>query len=371
MCYTGGISPIRGGGIASVILNVVDETEDEINYTLVTSFDEIDLHEALSIYDATVRIVSLRSWNNALLNSIMYALNAPTSGFDIVHFHNLPMGRSLIYALKLHFKGVGLVFSHHFRRESTKYFPFNHRSGAEYYRLSFNYLSKIWRRIIVNSKFMLRDLKRYGDCVSKAAVIPNGVNIEKIQKSQPISLAGDPSFLFIGHLQWHKGVDILLRAFNLLLKKKSFGKAHLHLVGSGRMKPHYKDFVRRKKISNRVHFWGSLPQNLVFRLLKGCDIFVLPSRSEGSPIVLLEAMAAEKPIISTNVGGIPEILAHNRNALMIQPKETELVRAMEYLMENEDLMRAFSKNNRKDIVPFSWRNVCEKYVNLYESIANL
>jgi len=137
------------------------------------------------------------------------------------------------------------------------------------------------------------------------------------------------------------------------------------------MKTYYQNFAYRKKIEDRVHFWGPLPQKAVFRLLKSCDIFVLPSRSEGSPIVLLEAMAAEKPIISTDVGGVQEILAHNRNAFLVQPKETELSRAMKCLAENEDLRKTFSKNNRKDVIPFSWKYISQKYVDLYRSIANI
>ena len=373
MClvHIGGITPIRGGGIASVISNVVNETTDKIDYTLLTSFDKRDFFEAKSFYPPSIQIVGLRSSGNVIANGLRYLREAPCDKFDIVHFHNLPFGRSLMYALKLHVKGVSLVFSHHLRREDIQSFPSNHIVGVGYYQFCFNNLSKIWRKIIVNSKFMLSDLKRFKACISKAVVIPNGVSIEKIQKSQPLSLAGNPSFLFVGHLEWHKGIDILLQAFDRLLKKKSFQKAHLHLVGTGRMKSYYEDFVCEKKLSDKVHFWNSLSQNVVFRLLKSCDIFVLPSRYEAFGIVLLEAMAAEKPIISTKVGGIPEMLTHNRNALLIQPKQTELTRAMEYLSQNEGLMKAFSKNNRKDVAPFSWKNVSEKYVQLYKSIVNV
>jgi len=199
MCHTAGISPTVGGGIASVISDVINETKHEVNYTLITTFNERDLNDARLIYDSTIRIVSLKPSNNPVLNYLMYLLKAPTKGFDIVHFHGLPFGRSSPYALKLHLKGLSLILSHHYKMENTRYFPFNHRIGIEYYQLSFNRLSKIWRRIIVSSKFMLRDLERYSNCLSKGVVVPNGVNIEKIQKSQPFSLTGNPSFLFLGH----------------------------------------------------------------------------------------------------------------------------------------------------------------------------
>jgi glycosyltransferase involved in cell wall biosynthesis len=217
---------------------------------------------------------------------------------------------------------------------------------------------------------MLRDLECNNDYPSKAVVIPNGVNIEEIQSSQCLPLVGDPSFLYVGHLEWHKGVDILLGAFKQLSEREGFHNAHLHLVGSGRMETLARNFVITKNLVERVHFWGTQSQEMVFRLLKGCDILVLPSRHEASPVVLLEAMAAGKPIISTNIGGIPEMLADGRNALLVRPSQGELTKAMQYLKENGDLLKLFSRNNRKDVSLYSWKHVSEKYVKLYRSIAD-
>jgi glycosyltransferase involved in cell wall biosynthesis len=373
--HTLGITPTTAGGIGSVISNIVNKTKDEINYTLLTTYDYRDDVEARVVYGSKAHIVRLNASNarmrNVFLDSLAYLLRAPTSMIDIVHFHDLPFGRNLPYAAKLHAKGVKMVFSYHYNRETTKYFPMNHRVGIGYYRFFFKHSSRIWEKIVVNSKYMLDDLKCHGNFSSKAIVIPNGVDIEAHQAASLITLAGNPSFLYAGHMEPHKGVDILLGAFKQLSKKQGFENAHLHLVGSGSMEPEYKKRVQMENLHMRVHFWGARSQGLVSRLMKSCDIFVLPSRQEASPIVLLEAMAAERPIISTNIGGIPEMLKHGRNALLIRPEQSKLAAAMEALGGNENLMKVFSRNNKNDVQAFSWDNIAKAYVRLYRSIAEV
>lgn len=350
-----------------MISNVVNETRDYVNYTLVTSFNERDLEEAQIIYGSKVRILALKS-NNFASACLSFLLKAPARGFDIVHFHDLPFGRSLPYFLKLFLRGINLVLSYHYNPETTKIFPLNYKAGMKYYRFCFKRFSKAWRRIIVNSKYVQNDLSRYRDAFSKTTVIPNGVNVEVIQKSRPAPLDGNPSFLYVGHLEWHKGVDILLHAFKDLSERQGFKNAHLHLVGSGRMERWCKEFVHKRKLNKKVHFWGIQPQNVVFSFLKGCDVFILPSRHEAFPIVLLEAMAAEKPIISTNVGGVPEILKHGRNALLINPDHTNLANAMQQLKEDMELMKILAENNKRDVAKFSWRDISRRYLDLYGSI---
>lgn len=374
MSHTVGITPIAGGGIGSVISNIVNKTKDEINYTLLTTYNYRDAVEARAIYGGKVRIIRLNASKNAFLDSLRYLLRAPTSALDIVHFHDLPMGRSLPYAMKLHAKDVKMIFSYHYDPETTNYLAMNYlamtrRVGIGYYHFFFKHSSRIWDKIVVNSKYMFDGLKRYGDLSSKTIVIPNGVDIEGHQAASSIRIAGDPSFLYVGHMERHKGIDILLSAFKQISKKHGFENAHLHLVGFGTMDQDYQKVVQTMNLDTRVHFWGAQSQMCVSRLLKSCDIFVLPSRHEASPIVLLEAMAAERPIISTNVGGIPEMLKHGRNALLIRPEQANLLAAMETLGGDVDLRKAFSRNNRRDVQAFSWNKISKEYVTLYRSIA--
>lgn len=98
-----------------------------------------------------------------------------------------------------------------------------------------------------------------------------------------------------------KGLDILIQASPLL------GNVHTVIIGDGPARP--------ASVPPRTHLLGTIPD--AARLLPAFDVFVLPSRKEGLPYALIEAMAAGLPIVATTVGGIPEIITHEKNGLLV------------------------------------------------------
>ena len=104
-----------------------------------------------------------------------------------------------------------------------------------------------------------------------------------------------------------------------------------------------------------------------FRYLKAFDIFVLPSIKEGFPWVVLEAMAAEVPIIATRVGALPEIIEDNKNGILINPaKPEELAEAIKKLAKNKDLREKLSKEGRKTVIEkFSIQKMVSKFEELF------
>jgi len=368
MSHNFGITPRFGGGIASVILNVVNETKDKVAYTLITSYNKQDLDAAKRLYGPEVKIVNIKTKNDYALDFLSYLLRIPLTNFDIVHFHDLPFGRTSPLAFRAYVKRFHPIFSYHYDQSYQVHYPFNYGLGGGYYHFFLQKSYRFWKKIIVNSKVTLNDFSHHGGYLSKVRLISNGVNIAEVQKAQPMPLVGDPAFLHVGHLEYAKGVDILLHAFSELIASHSLPDPHLHMVGDGALTSYCKEFVNKKSLANRVHFWGAQPHDAVFRFMKGCDIFVFPSRYEGFGIVALEAMAAEKPIVSTRVGGIPDILTNQRNALLIKPRHDELMNAMVSLSQNSDIAAQLSRNNRNDVKLFSWKKISEKYFGLYKEI---
>jgi glycosyltransferase involved in cell wall biosynthesis len=116
---------------------------------------------------------------------------------------------------------------------------------------------------------------------------------------------------FVGSFsRLYKGADVLLRAA-VLCDQRGLNFC-LTLVGDGRHLPHIKSLAAMLGIADRTHFPGQLPSGkLIVDFLDSLDLFVLPSRAEGMPRALLEAMARGCPCIATNIGGIPELLAPN------------------------------------------------------------
>lgn len=360
--YTGEIVPVEGGGVASVIQNVVNKTADKIDYTILTTLNETSFRQIEKAYSSSVQIVGIRPLN-VVLDCWRYLKHASHGEFDIVHFHEIPVTRTFLHFLRTSLKSSRLLHTYH------SICLFNRIADA-YQDFIFKRLIRFWNKIIVNSKYMLKILSRFGEFpISKTELIPNGVDIERIRNMKPIKLSGDLSLLFVGHLSHLKGSDILIEAFKEFSSRHD-DDVHLYLAGSGRLQTFYQKSISDANLRRKIHFLGAVPQESVFRLLKGCDVCVIPSRWEAFSVVALEAMAAGKPIISTNVGGLPEIIKNGRNGLIIAPDTRQLADAMECLLWDEDLRLKFAKNSLRDITPFSWKNISKKYLSLYEALVS-
>jgi glycosyltransferase involved in cell wall biosynthesis len=148
---------------------------------------------------------------------------------------------------------------------------------------------------------------------------------------------------FIGSLaQMYKGPDVLLRA-------SSFCRLHgsnfeLVMVGDGRYAEKMKGLAKTLKVEDRTQFVPRLPPGKsVFDFLDSVDLFVMPSRAEGLPRAMLEAMARGSPCIGSNIGGIPELLAADDLVPANDPKA--LAQKIMEVTSNPDRMKAMSERN--------------------------
>ena len=137
-----------------------------------------------------------------------------------------------------------------------------------------------------------------GNC--KSVVVHNGLWPEEFSNIPPRPSAAD--LLFVGEMRKLKGVDVLLRAIALLKPKKNVTAC---LIGDGPDLNHFKALTEELGLSAQVQFAGRKSMNEAIGLGR---IFVLPSRNESFPYVMLEAIAAHKPIIGSDVGGISEVV---------------------------------------------------------------
>ena len=139
------------------------------------------------------------------------------------------------------------------------------------------------------------------------------------RKPRDIS-SNSTNILYAGFLTENKGVHILLEAFARFREKYHTPDIKLHLAGDGYFRPKLEEICQQLKITENVIFYGFIgDKEKLKQLFREADMFVLPSKSEGIPKVLLEAMAYGVPILTTNVGGIPDIIEDGVNGLLIPP----------------------------------------------------
>lgn len=130
--------------------------------------------------------------------------------------------------------------------------------------------------------------------------------------------AGARVVLFVGHLVPVKALDVLLRAWSALLQFPSVG-AHLRLVliGEGTLRETLEQQARELGIAGQVAFLGPKPQPAVADWIAAADLLTLPSHAEGSPNVVVEALASGTPVVATGVGGVPDLVVDGVNGLLV------------------------------------------------------
>ncbi|GAI15492.1 unnamed protein product [marine sediment metagenome] len=172
--------------------------------------------------------------------------------------------------------------------------------------------------------------------------------------------------LFVGKLAPRKGVDILLRALPQVLRET---EVKLVLAGSGNQHE-YQHLAQALGIPDKLCFLGRVPDDTLRLLYSSCDLFVLPSRLEGLGIVVLEAMAAGKPIIATSVGGIPELIESGQNGILVEAgDEGKLASAIVRVLSDKSLARVIGENNMKKVRErYSWKVAAQKAERLYNEL---
>jgi glycosyltransferase involved in cell wall biosynthesis len=140
-----------------------------------------------------------------------------------------------------------------------------------------------------------------------------------------------------------KGLDVLIRAFAAIANVHP--NLDLFLVGNGPLRNKLEGLARSLALGTRIQFLGEQGRAEVAKLLHGCEVFVLPSRSEPFGIAILEALACGKPVVATTAGGIPEIIENRKNGLLVEPDDPNaLAEALMTVIKDPALRLAIASN---------------------------
>ena len=279
----------------------------------------------------------------------------------IVHIHTAAGGsfdKHAWYAALARLMGRKVVLHSHASRFKVWYEGLSGRHQRRVRKV----LSRLDRLIVLSASW--RDFfVSIGVSPEKVSILNNIT--EPADREKVARKAGEPvRLLFLGEIGPRKGVFDLLKAM-ALLQGTDPGKARLE-IGGNKNEEALKEAIRLQGLENCVHFNGFVSGDLKKELLSRTDVFVLPSYNEGLPISILEAMSYGCAIISTPVGGIPEVV--KENGILVQPGDVEGIASAIARCCDEDTCRRMGLSSLEVVKAFHPESVMASLKQIYESL---
>lgn len=213
--------------------------------------------------------------------------------------------------------------------------------------------------VVVPSGYLQRVFEEHG---FHPEVVSNFVDQERFRYRQRDRLR--PKLLVTRSLEPLYNVKMALEAFVLLQRK--YSDATLDIVGSGSEETALKEWVRRQGLRG-VCFHGAVPNERISDFLASADILLNPTNADNMPLNLLEAFAAGVPVVTTNVGGIPDLLGSVEAALLVNPNSPEeMAERVDELLCHSDLVVRLTERARLLCDQASWSRVGKRWREIYE-----
>ncbi len=369
------------GGIETHVLNLTQFLAKKGNkITILTSL--LDGTEKYNQIDANIEVIRvhtifLPSWPIKSMSNFGFVFNIDNllekiireKNIDIIHAHGFhyPITWAAInISKKISIPSVLTIHGFYLLNPDNYFFIFLNKL--------FNFfilpnLLKNSNAIISLTKSTSEEIKCYFNS-DKYFVIPNGIDVAKfIHNKENINeyrkkygIPKDSIIIsFFGRLEQAKGIIELTDAMKIILK--NFNNIFFIVIGGGTLKNNLE-----KKLNNykeKVLFTNWVPQNLIHELYAITDIFILPSKREALPITILEAMASSLFIITTPVGGIPDILIDYKNKIFLKDVSIESINNC-----LEELLLKYNKENYyyEKINDYDWELIGNKTQSLYSNL---
>jgi len=299
------------------------------------------------------RLITTASMPLSLSQPIILARLRP----DVVHIHSpYPLGEAVNYFLG---RTWATVITHH--------------SDVVRQQRWLRLYGPLLRRVLLAAECIIATSPCYIETSpwlrpvrEKCVVVPLGVDSDRfVPSTTPYD--GPPTLLFVGKLRYYKGLDDLLRALTQVME------ARLIVVGDGPMRGSWEALAAELGVADRVHFLGEVNDADLPRLYHQAHLFVLPAnaRAEAFGTVLLEAMAAGLPCITTEVGtGTSWVVQHGVTGLVVPPRNPEaLAGAIRQLLTDPDVRwRMGQRGRQRARQEFSQQRMVQGVMDLYQAI---
>ncbi|MEE9423629.1 MAG: glycosyltransferase [Methylococcales bacterium] len=349
VCYI--IGSLRVGGAEKQCINVLNTLQSDRKYIILLSSASCEDLSCLLDKGVVVHRISarLRYLPYYIIKLILYIKK---ENINVVHTHMFWSSVYGVVAAKLARVPVIITSEHGLN-------PWKHRIHNLIERWLLTPLVSV--RICVSNDIMMNRIKEDNIPRHKLTLIPNGTQVKvlNLKRSFPKTI----KIIAVGRLVPAKDYITLIKAMEILLE--SFDKFELTILGDGPLMKKLQSSILNKSLQEYVKLVGNIDN--VNQWLEESTIYVMTSVTEGQPMSLLEAMAVGLPIVATNVGGIPETVEEDHEALLVDSKQPHLIaEAILKLINNIEFAQQLGMNASKRVnSDYSIESVCKRLETLY------
>ena len=369
---------MRLGNIVSVVTGYDQERDVRVN-------EQLNVHFVKVFKAPVVKSFMFAAASYRKLNSIR-----DTANVDITHA-NLPLVPD--FAVPKSFGGTIVATVHSTwegEANAIRGEPYSRLNANEKFLRSFTWFLGVFerrmleraKRIIAVSDFTRRELGQYYEhrYDRKIRVVHNGVDIHKFKppldkrrvKQELGFNPDDIAILSVGRLYARKGLFTLIESIPAVVKR--FRNAKFIVSGKGQSDEMKKLIAHAERLGvrNNIVFTGYTPDKNLPKLYQAADVFAFSTYYEHHPFAVLEAMSSELPVVTTNVGGIPETITNGRDGFMCLPFDSqEFSDRILYLLEHPAAAAEMALQARKTITErFDWRLVVQKVLKVYDEASS-
>lgn len=241
-----------------------------------------------------------------------------------------------------------------------------HGGNAEsFFANSWRWVDKSLQHIhclIVPSKFLNTVFGGYG---RDSIIIPNALDTALFTKKNKEFNKNNLHLIVTRNLEKIYGIHIIIKSFKIIVDK--YPNTQLSIAGSGPDLEALKEQVKECKLSNNVIFTGRLDTNEIASLYQRADIMLNASTIDNAPSSLLEALACGIPVVTSDVGGIPDMLSHEYDALLVKKNDVlDISKQVFRLIDDQELRESLVDNGLNTVRKFEWSIVWQQLLSCYQ-----
>ncbi|MGQ4876048.1 MAG: glycosyltransferase family 4 protein [Promethearchaeia archaeon] len=308
-------------------------------------------------------------WGKYPIFSIINFLKKNYQNYDLIHTHGYYFSSTIQCLLLKQSKNFPLILHIHGGIQTSSVFFPNIRQKTElllknkiFDKILGNFIFKFSNALISVSKKDLLIIRKKYKIPSKNYFIPNGVDINKFVRND--RLEKKYITLIATRLTYVKGVDIFLKIIRELHKRDK--NLNFLIIGDGPLKP----LVLKAKDKLPLKYYPKFPYDNIQDIYNKSKLLLITSRTEGIPNIIYESLACETPVISTNVGGISDVIFNDFNGYLFNLSNYKT--AVNYILEllnDESKIKVLGKNGRNFIEKnFSWKIIIDKIFTIYKML---